>query len=207
MGFRLTPVDATFFDLVAGAATLLVEGSRELADLLGAPPEERAAIAERMADIEHRADEGTHELLRRVGKSFVPPFDRRDIHALAAALDDCMDLLESAADLIVRYRLHVLPEGVASQVNVLARMAELTAAAMPALRDVRRLGDYLIEVNRLENQANREHRALLAAILDDENAPPLHAIKVKHVVDELEACANAFERVAHVVEGISLHET
>ena len=206
VGFRLTPSDATFLELLAASAALLIEGADGLTELLGADIEDRTRVAERMRDIEQQADEATHRLVARIGTAFFTPFDRGDIYALAAALDDCMDLMESAVDLVVRYRLVALPDGLAGQVSAVARMAELTAEAIPALRATRQLGDYLVEVNRLENEANRRHRALLEEILDESSTNLVGILKLKHVVDELEACANAFERVAHVVESISLKE-
>lgn len=206
VGFRLTPSDATFFELLGASAALLIEGADGLTELLGADIEDRTRVAERMRDIEQQADEATHRLVARIGTAFFTPFDRGDIYALAAALDDCMDLMESAVDLVVRYRLVALPDGLAGQVSAVARMAELTAQAIPALRASRQLGDYLVEVNRLENEANRRHRALLEEILDESSTNLVGILKLKHVVDELEACANAFERVAHVVESISLKE-
>lgn len=109
VGFRLTPQENSFYDLFAKSASYLVDGSRELTTILGAPISEREAIAARMREIEHQADEATHEIIRKVNSSFITPFDREDIHGLAATLDDCMDLMDAAVDLIVLYRIGELP--------------------------------------------------------------------------------------------------
>ncbi|MEP6856006.1 MAG: DUF47 family protein, partial [Pedococcus sp.] len=129
MGFRLTPQENSFYDLFAKSAAYLIDGSRELTTILGVAHSEREAVAARMHEIEHAADEATHEIIRKVNSSFITPFDREDIHGLASTLDDCMDLMDAAVDLIVLYRIGDLPAGVSDQVEVLSRMSELTAEA------------------------------------------------------------------------------
>jgi len=136
----------------------------------------------------------------------VTPFDRQDIYALASGLDDCMDFMEAAGDLIVLYRLDELPPGIADQVAVLQRQAELTAAAMPRLRSMKDLADYWVEINRLENQADRTYRALLADMFDTITDAVL-LLKLREVVQELESAADAFEKVANTVETIAVKES
>lgn len=204
---RLTPRDATFFDLFAESATHLVDGAQLLGRLLGArTPQERADLAQLLMDAEHRADESTHAIMRRLNSTFVTPFDREDIYALASGLDDCMDFMEAAGELVVLYKVERLPEGVSDQVAVLQRQAELTAAAMPRLRSMRDLSDYWVEVNRLENEADRAYRALVADLFENEK-DAIQLLKVKEVVEQLESAADAFEKVAHTVETIAVKES
>jgi len=204
--FRLTPRDETFFDLFAVQAAHLVTGANLLAELLGQDREGRERVGRLLRDAEHEADEATHEVMRRLNSTFVTPFDRQDIYALASGLDDCMDFMEAAGDLIVLYRLEELPPGIADQVAVLQRQAELTAAAMPRLRAMKDLADYWVEINRLENQADRTYRALLAEMFDTITDAVL-LLKLREVVQELEAVADAFEKVAHTVETIAVKES
>ncbi len=206
MRLRLTPQDSSFYDLFATSASHLVEGARELTNLLGVDRSEREAVAARMRDIEHAADESTHAIMRRVNSSFITPFDREDIYGLASHLDDCMDLMEAAADLIVLYRIGDLPDGIAAQVEILVRMAELTAEAMPRLRSMHDLSEYWIEINRLENQADQIYRRLLAELFND-GSDAILVLKLKEVIDELEAAADAFETVANTVESIAVKES
>jgi uncharacterized protein len=117
-----------------------------------------------------------------------------------------MDFMEEAAELIIIYRLEELPARVADQVHVLQRAAELTAEAMPHLRSMQDLHEYWVEVNRLENQADKAHRKLLAELFD-EVTDPIHLMKVKEVVERLEDAADAFEKVANTVETIALKES
>ncbi len=207
MGFHLTPQENSFYDLFAKSAAYLVDGAKELTTLLGVDHSEREAVAARMREIEHNADEATHAIIRKVNSSFITPFDREDIHGLASTLDDCMDMMDAAVDLIVLYRIGDLPAGVSDQVEVLSRMSELTADAMPRLRSMRDLSEYWIEINRLENQADQIYRRLLAELFNGNNADAIAIMKVKEVVEELEAAADAFEKVAHKVESIAVKES
>jgi predicted phosphate transport protein (TIGR00153 family) len=204
---RLTPRDTTYFDLLAALAQHLVRGSSLLAELLGADRAGREKLAEEMHDVEHLADDATHSIMRRLNQTFVTPFDREDISSLASALDDCMDEMDEAADLIVLYKVEGLPDRVSDQVQVLQRCAELTAEAMPRLRSMDKLADYWVEVNRLENQADKLHRKLIAQLFDDLAGDPVQLMKLKEIVEVLENAADSFEKVANMVETIALKES
>jgi predicted phosphate transport protein (TIGR00153 family) len=145
--------------------------------------------------------------MRRLNQTFVTPFDREDISGLASALDDCMDEMDEAAELIVLYKVEGLPDRVSEQVQVLQRCAELTAEAMPRLRSMDKLADYWVEVNRLENQADKLHRKLLAQLFDDFAGDPVLLMKLKEIVEVLENAADSFEKVANMVETIALKES
>jgi len=202
----LTPRDTSFFDLLAESAANLVTGANLLAELLGADRQARKAINKQLTLAEHIGDEATHTIMHRLNKTFVTPFDRDDISALASALDDCMDHMEEAGDLIVLYKLDELPARVSEQIQVLQRCAELTADAMPRLRSMADLAEYWVEVNRLENQADKAHRKLLAQMFD-EISDPIQLMKLKEVVEKLEDAVDAFENVANTVETIALKES
>src|SRR5690554_21040 len=206
MRLRLTPRDNAFFDLFSTLAGHLVTGADLLAQIVGAEPSDRSVLVDRLNAAEHDADEATHTIMRRLNQTFVTPFDRDDIYQLASNLDDCMDYMEEAADLIVLYKLEELPKRISDQVQVLQRAAELTAEAMPRLRKMADLTDYWIEINRLENQADKSYRKLLAQLFDD-GLDPVTLMKLKEVVDKLEDAADAFETVANTVETIALKES
>ena len=207
MRLRLTPKETSFYDLFAKAADNLVVGAGLLTELLGAPDKAaRAAIAERMREAEHVSDEITHTIFQQLNSSFITPFDREDIYMLAGLLDDVMDAMDAAADLVSLYQIDMLPDGVAEQVDVLVRAADLTAEAMPRLRTMRDLRDYWIEINRLENQADRVHRRLLAYLFSGE-FDAITVLKLKEVVESLEEAADGFEHVANTVETIAVKES
>lgn len=203
---RLTPRNTTFFDLLAESARHLMTGADLLSQLLGAERTERKVLADQLRDAEHAADESTHSIMRLLNQTFVTPFDRDDIYRLASGLDDCMDHMEEAGDLIVLYKLETLPPLVNDQVDILRRCAELTADAMPRLRSMKDLAEYWVEINRLENQADRTYRKLLAEMFND-GTDAIELMKLKEVVDALEAAADSFEKVANHVETVALKES
>ena len=205
MALRFRPADTTFYDLFAQSAQHLVHGADLLARML-ADGSDREGIAQQMRDAEHRADEATHDLIRRVNTTFVTPFDREDIYALASGLDDVMDFMEEAVDLVLLYEVEQLPSELANQVEVLQRCAELTADAMPRLRTMKDLEEFWIEINRLENAGDKSYRRILAKLFSGKYEA-LEVLKLKDIVDSLEAAIDAFEKVANTVEQIAVKES
>ena len=204
---RLTPRETGFYELLSRSASNLVIGTGLLAELLGAEHSERAGIADRMRQVEHDGDEATHAIMRALNTTFVTPFDREDIYRLASNLDDVMDFMEAAVDLVSLYELSELPAELAQQVEVLQRAAELTAEAMPRLRSMDNLADYWIEINRLENIGDKVYRRALAHLFNSGKYDAITVMKLKEVVDQLEHAADAFEHVANTVETIAVKES
>ena len=205
MRLRLRPTDSTFYDLFAGSASNLVDGARLLAQMLG-DGDDKPAIAAKMREAEHQGDELTHGIVRRVNTTFVTPFDREDIYRLAAGLDDVMDFMEEAVDLVLLYEVTDLPADVAEQVEVFQRAAELTAEAMPRLRTMKNLEEFWIEINRLENQGDRTYRRIVARLFGG-HYDALTVLKLKGIVDSLEHAMDAFEHVANTIEQIAVKES
>jgi len=204
--FRVTPKDQSFFEMLAEQGRHLVAGSEALMEMVSAEFDERVDLAAQIREIEHHADDAAHAIIRRLNSTFVTPFDRDDIYQLASSLDTCMDYMEEAADLIVLYRIEAIPKKVGKLIKVLQRASELTAEAMPRLKTMENLGEYWVEINRLENQADRAYRALLADLFDTET-DPIRLMKVKELIEALEQAADAFEHVANIVETIALKES
>jgi predicted phosphate transport protein (TIGR00153 family) len=192
--------------MFAASGQNLVTGARLLKDLLGAVPSDRKEIAEKMRAAEHAGDEVTHAIMRELNESFITPFDREDIYRLASSLDDVMDAMEAAVDLVVLYQIGELPPEVADQVDVIERAAELTAEAMLKLRSMKDLSEFWIELNRLENQADQIYRRLLARLFGGD-FDAMTVMKLKEVVDQLEGAADAIEHVANTVETIAVKES
>ncbi|MGH3507109.1 MAG: DUF47 domain-containing protein [Nocardioidaceae bacterium] len=205
MRLNFRPTDNTFYDLLSEAATNLVSGATLLPEIL-TPTSDKAALASRMREAEHQGDEITHAIIRRVNSTFVTPFDREDIYALSAGLDDVMDYMEEAVDLINLYGVHELPARTADQIEAIQRCAELTADAMPRLRTMRDLEEYWIEINRLENDGDKAYRRILAELFSGKY-DALTVLKLKDVVDAFERAVDAFESVANTVEQISVKES
>jgi predicted phosphate transport protein (TIGR00153 family) len=205
VALRFKPVDNAFYTLLSNSAGQLVLGTGILAELLGEHVD-RVAVADRMRDAEHQADEITHEIAKRVNSTFVTPFDREDIYALASCLDDVMDFMEEAVDLTVLYEVNALPAELAEQVDVLQRCAELTAEAMPQLKSMKGLEEYWIEINRLENAGDKSYRRILAKLFSGQYEA-LEVLKLKDIVDSLEHAVDAFEKVANIIEQIHAKES
>ena len=205
MAFRFRPVDASFYDLFAESAQHLVVGAGLLAEML-AEGTDREAVAQRMREAEHAADETTHAIVRRVNSTFVTPFDREDIYNLASGLDDVMDMMDEAVDLILLYEVGQLPAELSNQVEVLQRCAELTSAAMPRLQAMKDLDEYWIEINRLENTGDKSFRQILASLFSG-TYEAIEVLKLKDIVESLEGAIDAFEKVANIVEQIAVKES
>nr|WP_245527708.1 DUF47 family protein [Aeromicrobium marinum] len=198
-------METVFYDLFTTAANHLVAGADLLASILD-DDADRVAVSEAMREAEHAADETTHEIVRRVNSTFVTPFDREDIYALASALDDVMDFMEETVDTIVLYKVDELPAQFAEQVHILQRATRLTAEAMPRLRSMKDLDEYWIEINRLENEGDRNHRRILAELFSG-SYKTLQVLKLKDVVESVEQAIDALETVANIVEQIAVKES
>ncbi len=205
MPFSLTPKDSSFYPLFTASAENLVAATDVLSEFIH-DHARRAELAARLRDLEHEADQTTHAIFRHLNTSFVTPFDREDIYNLASDLDDVMDYVEAAADLVVLTGLGELPKEMIKQVELLQLCARKTAEAMPRLQTMKGLDEYWIEVNRLENEADQLFRRTVATLFNG-TYDALTAIKLKEVADELEEAADAFEHVANVVETITVKES
>ncbi len=205
MRMKFRPVDGSFYELFTEQARHLVLGSELLAEMLseGADHED---VARRMREAEHAADETTHAIVRRVNTTFVTPFDREDIYSLASGLDDVMDMMDEVVDQILLYEVKLLPAELSAQVDVIQRCAEITATAMPQLQSMKDLDEYWIEVNRLENAGDKNHRRTLANLFSGKYEA-LEVLKLKDIVESLEGAIDAFEKVANTVEQIAVKES
>lgn len=205
MPFRLTPRDNAFYEMFTEAGRNVAEATAILAGLAD-PNANREAIAKQLREREHAGDAVTHRIMRQLNTSFVTPFDREDIYRLASALDDVVDAIEAAADFIVLADVGKLPPLMAEQIQLLERSATETAEAMARLKTLRDLEPYWIEVNRLENEADRVYRKLLSKLFSGDY-DALTMVKLREVADGLEDAADALEHVAHAVESIAVKES
>jgi predicted phosphate transport protein (TIGR00153 family) len=205
---RLRPSENAFYDFFSQAADNLVKGADILGEL-SLPQPDHQSISDRLRDIEHASDEITHALMRKLNSTFVTPFDREDIYQLGGLLDDVMDHMEAAGNLIYLYglsNLPALPREMHELIETLGRAAQLTAKAMPRLQGLKDLEPYWIEANRIENEGDHAYRMLLVRLFSGEY-DALTVLKLKEVADELEEAADAFEHVANTVETIAVKES
>jgi uncharacterized protein len=205
VGLRLRPLESSFYDLFSEAASHLIDGAALLVQIVDVDAD-REAIAEKMREAEHQADETTHRIVKLVNSTFITPFDREDIYSLASSLDDVMDYMDETVDLILLYGVDSLPAEFAGQVDVLQRAVQLTAETMPRLRSMKNLEEYWIEINRLENQGDRSYRRILADLFSG-NYKTMEVLKLKDIVNALEKAIDALESVANTVEQIAVKES
>ncbi len=205
MAFRFRPVDGTFYDLFAEQADHLVTGAKLLAEMFN-DEADRDEVVARMREAEREADMTTRAIVNRVNRTFVTPFDREDIHTLANLMDDVMDLIDEAVDMIHIYEVHEIPREIQKQASVIQRCADLTAEAMPKLSTMKDLDDYIAEVNRLERTGDKNYRRILARLFSGEYKA-MQVLKLKDIVECLEKAIDGMEHVANTVEQIAVKES
>ena len=177
-----------------------------LRDLLANFPEQ-AELATSIRDREHEGDRIAHETLLRLAEHGVGrcAFDAGDVHALTGALDDIVDFAEEAADQLGLYGVEATTEQSLEMAEVLVLAAQEVAAALRDLRDGGDLAARLVEIHRLENQADRVVRGAVATLFV-QGIDPMVVIRWKAIYDTLEAAVDACETVANVLEGIALKQ-
>ncbi len=200
----------SFFELLTQLASKTVDASALLQRILDTQGDERREMRGKLHDVEHEADEINHQFIQKLNGSFITPFDRDDMQQLAYLLDDCVDLMDEAGDIIVLYKLERIPQPfydlLGQQVEVLEKCSKLTVDAMPKIKKPRDLKAFWLELNILENQADQIYRKNLGNLFD-EDLDPLMVIKLKDVIEILEKAADAFETLAHEVETIAVKES
>jgi uncharacterized protein len=196
--------EETFFELFVKVSTVLVAGAEQLLDIIGNYDDDRVAKARRLGELEHEADEFTHEIIKRLNSTFVTPMDREDIHGLASTLDDVMDHIDAAAELLVLHKIErPLPE-MKSQADLIVRAARTTEQALRRLPDFH-LSEYWVEINRLENEGDKLYRQSIADLFSGDYKA-MDVLKWKDISDELEEALDRLEDVANMLEGIALKQ-
>src|SRR5215208_2697213 len=206
MKLRIFPRDESFFDLFEAAADNMAQSARLLDDLLGdfVDPELKA---KRLVECEHQGDRITHAILTRLNSTFITPFDREDIYALAAQLDDVVDALEEAADMLVLHKVAEPIEPVREQARIILQAAEETARGLRHLRKLNlvRLRAYQVAVTELEEEGDRVYRRARAELYTFSGEHPARYVLVwKDIVEQLEEALDSLDHVTHTVEGIVL---
>jgi predicted phosphate transport protein (TIGR00153 family) len=200
--FRLIPREEKFFEDFTNFANALREGARLLEEMVASDPPlwDRA---DAIKEVEHRCDNLTHELLKRLHRTFVTPLDREDIYAISRALDDVMDAIDAAAGVVRRYRVERVRPGVRELARTIVESTAQLELAMQALGRHDGVRDAVVEVNRLENEADRVHHQAVSELFMEER-DPISVIKWKEILDFLEEATDRCEDVANLLEGVVL---
>jgi uncharacterized protein len=201
---RLTQLFASkereFFDLFEEAASNAVRAAELLVTILDEWPDNATAMRD-MVICEQEGDRITHDIIQRLNHTFVTPFDREDIIALASALDDIVDFIEEVADFLGLYRIEAPMEQAERMAAVLRDATRQIAEAMPRLRTLKDIHHYTVEVNRLENEGDRIFREAVASLFND-GIDPMVVIRWKDLFERLEEAIDATERAVNTLEGI-----
>jgi uncharacterized protein len=200
MAFRLIPREEKFYTDFQALADELKRGARTLEEML-APERPVWDKADEIKEIEHKCDFLTHEIIQRLNRTFVTPLDREDIHALARSLDDVMDAIDASATLIRLYRLESVRFGSRELARIITASTDQVRLALGALEQNKGLITHAVEINRLENEADRMHQEAVMRLFDEEH-DPLVVIKWKEALDFLEDATDRCEDVANVLEGV-----
>jgi predicted phosphate transport protein (TIGR00153 family) len=200
MAFRLIPKEEKFYSDFLSLADQLMKGSGVLEDMLSAdrPNWDKA---DEIKEIEHKCDFLTHEIIQRLNRTFVTPIDREDIHALARSLDDVMDAIDASASLVRLYRLESVRFGARELGRIISACTKELYLALQGLEKSKGVAAHSIEINRLENEADRLHQQAVSRLFDDER-DPIMVMKWKETLDFLEDATDRCEDVANVLEGV-----
>ena len=198
---KLLPREAKFYhlfqkqvDLIAEAAGLLLEGMRTGSSRL-------ASAATDIAVLENRGDEVIHEIFTRLNQTFITPIDPEDIHNVSSALDDVIDGIEDTSHRLVSYHIEPIPDPMVTLAEVVASCAHCLKNAIEALEKNGPILAHCIEINRLENEADRVGRSAVADLFDKEK-DSIKLIKLKEVYDFFEATIDSCEDVADVLQNV-----
>jgi uncharacterized protein len=200
MNFRLIPREEKFFADFQALADELKRGARLLEDML-APEHPAWDKADEIKEAEHKCDQLTHEIIQRLNRTFVTPLDREDIFNLARSLDDVMDAIDAVAALVRLYRLESVRVGARELARIVTASTDQVRLAVGAMQEHKGLMPHAIEVNRLENEADRVHHQAVSKLFEEER-DPLTIIKWKETFDFLEDASDRCEDVANVIEGV-----
>ena len=197
---RLIPKQMQFFDMFSDMANNLTDGAKLLKAILEDMKDVNSRV-EQLKTIEHRGDEMTHGILTRLNQTFITPFDREDIHKLASSLDDVLDFVHAAGERLVMYKITDLTPSAPQLADVIVRQSEQLCKAVSHLEKKNNVLQYCVEINRLENEADRIASVALGKLFETET-DPISLIKRKELYEVLETATDKAEDAANVIESV-----
>src|SRR5881392_3083984 len=200
--FRLIPREIKFFELFAELSSNLTEGAKLLRSILENPVD-LGVRAEQMQAIEHKGDKATHAIITKLNQTFITPFDREDIHRLATSLDDVLDFIHAAGERLVMYKILAAPPSSSELAQVIVKQCAELASAVSMLEKHDHVLEHCVEINRLENEADRIARDSIARLFEREK-DPIALIKMKELYEVLETATDKAEDAANVLESVVL---
>ena len=198
--FSLFPRDEQFFGLFNKMADEIKAAAGMLEHMLATDPPDLSKV-DLIKDAEHRCDALTHDTIQRLHRTFVTPFDREDLYALASSLDNVMDRIDAAAAIVRLYRITAMPPGARELARTVTQSADRLHSALKSLEAKTPVQPHAVEINRLENEADRAYQTAIQRLFDTET-DPISIIKLKELLDMLEMVTDSCEDVANVIEGV-----
>jgi len=198
--FRLIPREPRFYDDFVALAEQIRAGADLLEQML-APDKPIWDKADEIKEVEHNCDFLAHEIIQRLHRTFVTPFDREDIHEMARSLDDVMDAIDASAAIVRLYRIDRVRPEARDLARIIKASVDQVLLALKALERRTGVPAHAVEINRLENEADRVHQSAVQVLFDQER-DPMVVMKWKEILDYLEAATDRCEDVANVVEGV-----
>jgi len=199
------PKDKKFFPLFEQAGNNFIEMSKLLKDIVNSSnPEKKKDFTRKMEDLEHKGDNITHQIHLELGKNFITPFDREDIHSLASSLDDVADFIHGAANRMDLYKVEKATEPMIEIADLLVEATEHVSKAIHELRDlknIRNITDSCVRINSVENKAEYIFDKAVADLFEFEK-DAISLIKHKEVLSAMEDATDKCEDVANVLESI-----
>jgi predicted phosphate transport protein (TIGR00153 family) len=200
--FRLIPREEKFYADFLAIADELCIGARLLEEML-APDHPNHDKADEIKEVEHKCDFLAHEVFQRLHRTFVTPIDREDIHAITGSLDDVMDMIDASAGFVRLYQIQRVRPGARELARIIADSTEALRLAMQGLEKRKGVAEHVVEINRLENEADRAHQQAVKQLFEDERDPTT-IFKWKEILDYLEETTDRCEDVADLLEGVVL---
>ena len=200
MTFKFLPKEERFYDDFVALAEEIQRGASILEEML-APEQPLWDKADEIKEVEHKCDFLTHEIIQRLNRTFVTPLDREDIHTLARSLDDVMDAIDASATILRLYHIESVRPGARELARLVLDSVEQVVCAMQALEKRKGVAEPAVEINRLENEADRAHQSAVRRLFEEEQ-DPIIIIKWKEILDFLEDATDRCEDVANVLEGV-----
>lgn len=199
------PKDKKFFPLFEQAGSNLIEMSQLLKEAVNASDaEKRKEIVRKIEDLEHKGDNITHQIHLELGKNFITPFDREDIHALASSLDDVADFINGASNKMDLYKVQKATEPMIEIADLIVEATDHVAKAIFELKDlknIRNITDSCVRINSVENKADYIFDKAVADLFEFEK-DAITLIKHKEVLSAMEDATDKCEDVANVLESI-----
>jgi hypothetical protein len=199
------PKDRVFFQLFENVAQELVKMGEKLKTMVNEPDfDKRAQLVQELEDMEHVNDDLTHNIFTELGKNFITPFDREDIHYLASALDDIADYIYSSAKKIHYYRVNPNDMGIQKMAELIAVGCVQVHKAVTELRNMknmRQITDALVSINSIENQADDIFDMSIEKLFATE-PDAKEVIKKREIYQVLEIVTDKCEDAANVIESI-----